>query len=131
MAEVKLVVIYPRPTDVERFEKLFLEEHIPLAIKKFAGQTKIVATKVTGGLAGMKPVHRIAEIYFPSFEALNACAASRAGQETIAHAESISTGGKPIFLIAEEEVFSMRARTSAKKSPRSVRLSFLNGAEKS
>jgi uncharacterized protein (TIGR02118 family) len=130
MAEVKLVVIYPRPTDVERFEKLFREEHIPLAIKKLADQTKIVATKLNG-YVGTLPVHRMTEIYFPSFEALNACTASQAGQETIAHAESISTGGKPIFLIAEEEVFSVKTQTSAKKRPRSVRLSFLNGVEKS
>jgi len=130
MAELKLLVIYPRPTDVERFEKLFLEEHIPLAIKNFADQTKIVATKVIGYL-DTQAVHRMTEVYFPSFEALNACTSSPAGQETIVHAEAISTGGKPIFLVAEEEVFSMKARTPAKKRPRSVRTTFLNGAEKS
>jgi hypothetical protein len=31
MDGVKLVVIYPRPTDVERFEKVYTEEHIPMA----------------------------------------------------------------------------------------------------
>jgi uncharacterized protein (TIGR02118 family) len=132
MAEVKLVVIYPRPTDVQRFEKLFLENHIPMAVKNLADQTKIVATKVTECFGGMQSVHRITEIYFPSLEALNACAASRVGQETIAHAESISTGGKPIFLVAEEEVITFNnSRLMPKKRPRSARLSFLNGAEKS
>jgi uncharacterized protein (TIGR02118 family) len=130
MAEVKLIVIYPRPTDVERFEKLFLEEHIRMA-KKLPDQTKIVATQVTGCLTGTQSVHRIAEIHFPSFQALNACAASRAGQETIAHAESISTGGKPIFLVAEEEVFSKSRPLPPKKRPHYARPSFLNDTQES
>jgi hypothetical protein len=45
MAGVKLVVIYPRPTDIEHFEKIYLEEHIPMAIEKLTGKTKIVTTK--------------------------------------------------------------------------------------
>jgi len=77
-----------------------------MAIEKLAGKTKIVATKVTSSPGGTPSFHRIAEIHFPSLEALNACTASQAAQETIAHAESISTGGEPIFLIAEEEVLT-------------------------
>jgi len=77
-----------------------------MAIEKLAGKTKFVATKVTASPGGTPAFHRIAEIHFPSLEALNACTASQAAQETIAHAESISTGGEPIFLIAEEEVFT-------------------------
>jgi hypothetical protein len=38
-------------------------------------------------------------------EALQACAASESGQETLGHAVEISSGGAPIFLIAEEESF--------------------------
>jgi hypothetical protein len=38
-------------------------------------------------------------------EALQTCAASEGTKETLAHAVSISTGGKPIFLVAEEETF--------------------------
>jgi hypothetical protein len=48
MAGVKLVVIYPRPTDVEHFEKIYTEEHLPMAVEKLHGKTKIVATKVVG-----------------------------------------------------------------------------------
>jgi uncharacterized protein (TIGR02118 family) len=106
MPGVKLVVIYPRPTDVERFEKLYTEEHIPMAIEKLAGKTKLVATKVVNATSGTPAFYRIAEIHFPSLEALNTCTASQDAQETIAHAESISTGGEPIFLIAEEEVLT-------------------------
>jgi hypothetical protein len=38
-------------------------------------------------------------------EALEACAASDGGKQTLANAVSISTGGPPVFLIAEQEVF--------------------------
>jgi uncharacterized protein (TIGR02118 family) len=106
MAEVKFMVIYPRPTDIEAFEKLYQKEHVPMAVKKLAGKTKFVATKVLGSPQGTPPFYRIAEIYFPSMEALNACAGSEGAKETLAHAVSITTGGHPVFLIAEEETFT-------------------------
>jgi len=37
-------------------------------------------------------------------EALQAAAASAPAQKAVAHAVSISSGGKPIFLVAEEDV---------------------------
>ncbi|MGH9765783.1 MAG: EthD family reductase [Blastocatellia bacterium] len=104
MAEVKIVVIYPRPTDIDVFEKLYTEEHVPLAVKHVKGATKFAATKVTGSPAGPAPFHRIAEIYFPSLDALQKFALSPGGQETLAHATKISTGGAPIVMIAEEDV---------------------------
>jgi uncharacterized protein (TIGR02118 family) len=102
---VKLVVIYPRPKDVEAFEAVYNREHVPLAVAKLAGKTKIVATRVLGSPAGEPPFHRVAEIYFPSIEALKQCAASEGGKQTIGNAVSISSGGAPVFLIAEEETF--------------------------
>jgi hypothetical protein len=46
MPGVKLVVIYPRPKDIDAFEKVYQEEHVPMAVKNFPGKTKLVATKV-------------------------------------------------------------------------------------
>ena len=66
MREAKLVVIYPRPTDIEAFEKIYLEEHVPMAVAKLAGKTKIVATKITSSPQGTPPFHRMVEIHFPS-----------------------------------------------------------------
>jgi uncharacterized protein (TIGR02118 family) len=105
MAQAKLIVIYPRPVDIEAFEKLYQEEHVPLAVEKLAGKNKIVATKVINALEGPAPFFRIAEIHFPSMKALTACAASEGARETLAHAVSISSGGAPLFLIGEEETF--------------------------
>jgi uncharacterized protein (TIGR02118 family) len=106
MSEVKFMVIYPTPTDIDAFEKRYQQEHVPMAVEKLAGKTKFVATKVLGSPQGKPPFYRIAEIYFPSMEALEACAQSQGGKETVAHAVEISTGGAPIFLIAESESFS-------------------------
>lgn len=106
MAEVKLIVIYPRPKDVDAFEKIYQTEHLPLAVARLGGKTKIVATKILDSSQGLAPFHRIAEVYFPSMQALEACAASEGGKETLANAAKISTGGTPIFLVAEEETFA-------------------------
>jgi uncharacterized protein (TIGR02118 family) len=105
MADVKLVVIYPRPTDVGAFEKVYTNEHVPLAVAKLGGKTKIVATKIVGSPQGLPPFYRVVEVHFPSKQALEACAASDGGKETLSHAVKISTGGPPIFLVAEEETF--------------------------
>ena len=106
MSEAKLVVMYPRPKDIESFEKIYLTEHVPMAVEKLVGKSKIVATKITGSPQGVPPFHRIVEVYFPSIAALHACAATLGAQETLAHAVKISTGGAPTILIAESETFT-------------------------
>ena len=57
---VKLVVIYPRPKDVEAFEAVYNQDHVPMAVAKLAGKTKIVATRVLGFSGGRTsvPPHR-------------------------------------------------------------------------
>ena len=106
MAGAKLIVIYPRPTDIDAFDKVYSEEHVPMAVEKLSGKTRIVATKVIGSPQGLLPFHVIAEVHFPTIEALQSCAASNGGKETLAHAVSISSGGSPIFLVAEEQVYN-------------------------
>jgi len=34
MAGVKLIVMYPRPKDIEAFEKVYQKEHVPMAVEK-------------------------------------------------------------------------------------------------
>jgi len=81
-------------------------DHVPMAAAKLTGATRFVATKVVGSPLGTPAFCRSAEIHFPSTEALQTCMASQGGQETAAHAISISTGGAPVFLIGEEETFT-------------------------
>ena len=109
MAAAKLIVMYPMPKDMAAFERAYSAEHIPMAAPIFqaAGATKAVLTKILKAAVGTPAFHRIAEIHFPSTEALQACAASQAGRDAIAHAHKISNGGPPIVLIAEEEVVKL------------------------
>jgi uncharacterized protein (TIGR02118 family) len=108
MANVKLVVMYPRPKDVDAFEKIYETEHVPLAVAKLGGKSKIVATKILSSPQGTPPFYRIAEVYFPSMQVLEECAASEGGKEVLANAVKISSGGAPIFLVAEEETFTLQ-----------------------
>jgi len=52
----------------------------------------------------------IAEVRSPSMKALEACAASNGGKQTIAHAVSISYGGAPTILVAEDETLGTDER---------------------
>jgi uncharacterized protein (TIGR02118 family) len=105
----KLIVIYPYPSNVEEFENAYTNEHIPLAFEKIKGMSKFVASRVVATPDGSQPAfYRLAELHFPSMSfpsmsALQETAASAGLQEAAAHAISISSGGPPYFLVAEEE----------------------------
>lgn len=106
MKTAKLIVMYPQPTDIDTFEQRYAGEHVPMAVEKLAGKTRFVASQIIASVGqDIAPFHRIAEVYFPSMEALQACLHSAGGQETAAHAVEISTGGLPVFLLAEVESF--------------------------
>jgi uncharacterized protein (TIGR02118 family) len=113
MADAKLIVLYSPPKNVGAFEKIYQTEHVPLAVTKLGGKSKIVATRVLGSPQGTHPFYRIAEVYFPSMQGLQACAASDGGKEVLAHAVKISSGGPPTFLVAEEETFTFSQPANA------------------
>ena len=100
---MKLIVAYPQPKDVGAFEAVYQKEHVPMAVAKLTGKTKIVATRILPSHQGNPPFYCIAEVHFPSVEALQRCAESAGGKETLAHAVKISSGGPPIVMIAEED----------------------------
>ena len=93
MKNVKLVVIYPRPKDVDAFDHVYQSEHVPLAVARRAGKSKMVATKALASPQGTPSFYRLAAVYSPSMQALEECAASDGGKEALAHA-------------AEEETFN-------------------------
>jgi uncharacterized protein (TIGR02118 family) len=106
MTSVKLIVAYPQPKDVTAFDEVYQKEHVPMAVAKLAGKTKIVATKVLQSPQGKPQFYCIAEVHFPSMEALQRCAESAGGKETLAHAVKISSGGPPTVMIAKEDTFT-------------------------
>ena len=107
MKSTKLIVAYPQPKDVESFEAVYQNEHVPLALANLAGKTKMVSTKTVQTPQGMPAFYRIAEVHFPSLEALQRCAESAGGKETLANAVKISSGGPPVIMVAEEESFTL------------------------
>jgi len=106
MAETKIVVMYPYPSDVDKFERAYVDEHMPIA-QKIPNVKRFVATKVAATPTGDQPTfYRIAELYFESLDSLKEALGSEAGQAAAGHAVSISSGGMPTFLIAEEETMT-------------------------
>lgn len=106
MTSTKLIVAYPQPTDIDAFERIYKQEHVPMAIANLEGKTKIVATRILQSPQGKPQFHRVAEVHFPSMEALQRCAESAGGKATLANAAKISSGGPPVIMIAEEETFT-------------------------
>lgn len=105
MATVKVVVIYPRPTDEEAFEKEFRDVHMPMVEDKLKGMTRFVATKVLRSPQGKVAAYRLSEIHFSNLDDLNRVIDSDGGKQVVEHANKISTGGTPLILICEEESF--------------------------
>jgi len=106
MAGAKIVVLYPTPRDANAFDRAYTHDHAPMVTpQNFKGMTKFTASKIVAMADGSAPpFHRIAELHFPSMAALQAAAGSASAKKAVEHAVSISTGGTPVFLIAEEEI---------------------------
>ena len=105
MAGAKVIVLYPSPRDQGTFEREYTQDHVPMVTaQNFKGIQKFVASRVIGTADGSAPpYYRLAELHFPSMEALQAAVASPTAQKVVAHAVSISGSGAPIVLVAEEE----------------------------
>ena len=104
MSEIKLVVLYPTPTDVDEFDRVYAEEHVPMVTEKVPNLSRWTAAKVLGTLTGdAPPYYMVVELYFPSVDDLQEAFGTEGGQETAAHAVSILAGGPPVLLVSDEE----------------------------
>ena len=106
---VKLIVLYPYPQDQAAFEKAYTTEHIPMVatIARKSGRcTKAIYTRVLMSPEGASPFYRIAELHYPSLEAMQADLSTPEAQALGAHAVSISTGGPAISLVCDEDTIS-------------------------
>jgi hypothetical protein len=45
----------------------------------------------------------MSDVSFPTLDALKACAGTKGGQEALAHAASISTGGAPMLIAVTDD----------------------------
>jgi uncharacterized protein (TIGR02118 family) len=94
-----LFVLYPAPADPAAFERAYRDEHLPYAAPRLAGATGVASRKVVGP-GESPPFHFLSDVTFPDLETLQKCAKSAAGQEALAHAASISSGGAPTVFAA-------------------------------
>jgi uncharacterized protein (TIGR02118 family) len=99
---VQLLVIYPPPKDPAKFDAAYRDEHLPFAAPRLVGATGVTTKRVLGAPGGDPFAHTISFVEFPSAEVAKICAQSKGGQEALAHAASISTGGPPQFLLVED-----------------------------
>src|SRR5215510_2143926 len=100
---VKLLVLYPTPTDPEQFDRRYEREHLPMGKANLKGATGLASHRILGSPMGRSPFARLTEVSFPTLKALQECAALPGAQKTMAHAVEISTGGAPQFMILEQE----------------------------
>jgi uncharacterized protein (TIGR02118 family) len=75
-----MLVIYPRPQEVEAFDRHYFEVHVPLA-KKIPGLRRYeVSEGVISTVAGGLQVHRIGTLHFDDLAAIGQAFASPEGR---------------------------------------------------
>ena len=100
---MNLVVLYPQPTNVDKFESEY-SAHVKLLHEKTGIPLDVepyTVTKFLQGPEGKPPFYQMFTMPFDSMEALNAAMSSLGMQEVAADANRISTGGAPPILIGK------------------------------
>lgn len=98
-----LLILYPIPKDTKAFDRAYREEHLPYAGPRLEGATGVETKRVAGPGFAPPPYHLMSDVSFPTLDALKACAATKSGQEALAHAASISSGGAPMLMVVTDE----------------------------
>jgi len=103
MAEVKLIVLYPYPTDVDQFDGDY-EEHLKLLAEKSGPEgLSFTITRFNAAADGSQsPYHLMFVARFPSLEVLQQGMSTPEMQEVAADAVRISSGGPPVMMIGSE-----------------------------
>ena len=100
MPEVKLIVLYPYPTDVDQFDRDY-EAHLKLLAEKSGPDgLPYTITRVHAAADGSRaPYYLIFVASFPSMDVLQKVMSTPELQEAAADALRISTGGPPVMMI--------------------------------
>ena len=101
---MKLIVLYPQPTDSNKFETDY-SEHLNLLHSKMNIPQEVkpyTITKFHNTPEGSPPYYQMFSMPFKSLEELNSTLATNEMQEVAADAHRISSGGAPSIMIGEE-----------------------------
>lgn len=103
---VKISVIYNHPQDPEAFEEYYENVH-RLKAEKMKGVSRLELTKFDSGAEGESPqFYRMAELYFPSIEAMEKVLATPEAQAALQDLDNFATGGVIVLVgTAEDFVF--------------------------
>lgn len=104
MSQIRLIVLYPHPTDVEQFSKDYQQHlalfhqnmQIPLSEKPYS-LLRFVETPL-----GKPAYHQMFSIPFPTEQALQKAMLSPQMQLIAADAVRISTGGAPVVMVGTD-----------------------------
>jgi uncharacterized protein (TIGR02118 family) len=105
MAEVKLFVLYPYPTDIDQFNRDY-QEHLKLLRKKMQIPENVQPYAITRfvEMPQGKPIYyQMFSMPFPSAQVLEQAMSNQEMQEVARDAVRISTGGDPVILVGAEE----------------------------
>lgn len=95
---IKVTVLYGHPLDPAAFEAYYFNTHMPL-VAKMKGVVKAETTKFIPGPDGANPqYYRMAELYFPSPEVLQAALGSPEGTATTGDLANFASGGATLLL---------------------------------
>ena len=95
---IKLTVLYGPPTDAVEFENYYSNTHLPIAAK-MKGVDRLELTRFAPGPDGAQPeYYRMAELYFPTEEQMQATMSSPEGEATVADLPKFATGGVTVLV---------------------------------
>jgi uncharacterized protein (TIGR02118 family) len=110
---LKLIVLYPHPSDIKKFEKDY-KAHLQLTHEKMGMPNDVIPYKVTKMLpnkvtkmlpmpTGLPHFYQMFSLPFNSPEDLQAAMASQGMQDVAADAQRISKGGPLVVMIGNED----------------------------
>ncbi len=100
---VKLVILYPSPEDAQSFEAAYVGEHLPSLLETLPGVLRCALSKAIWSWTEELPFHLMAELYFPSLEALQTSLPVDVVQEIGAHM-ALFAGDATVSVVCMEEV---------------------------
>ena len=104
MPDAKLIVLYPQPTDIDKFNRDY-EDHLKLAHEKLQLPENVRPYSITRFVEtplGKPLYYQMFTFNFPSIEAMQQGLSSPAMLALAEDANRISSGGAPIFMVGVE-----------------------------
>ena len=92
-----LTVCYGHPTNPAAFDAYYTSTHVPLA-EKTPGMTSFTYRHCASLDGSQPPYYLLAELSFPSREAMNAALHSPESQAATADVPNFATGGVTVFV---------------------------------